>query len=438
MAQGTVAQAGPSQPVAAQPTSPVASPAAAQGIAAGLQAGGFVFPEKRIALVVGNARYAAKPLDNPENDAQLIAASLRQLGFEVATHLNLNVREFRRVLREFSRRIQEEDAVAVLFYAGHGVQIDGRNYLLPVDVNLRDEEEVKDESVDIEDVFLSRLDRARAPVRILILDACRDDPFRTKTRNIRASGGLAEMNARGALIAYAAAPGATAEDGPDGTNSVYTKHLATEIFAEGVEVEQMFKNVRVKVLRDTNQRQVPWVNTSLTVNFSFNPGAGPAVSREDLAGAEENRRLQGELDQSLADRKRLEDEIRRLEAERDLARREFERVNAAARPTVDAAATKATSERLEESLNQKLLERTRVETELEQRRRAVEQAIDASRKAGGSASAGSRRPEPQPAPERPVARSRASAARCADLLQRVTLGDSLSPDEKAFIEKECR
>jgi hypothetical protein len=205
-----------------------------------------------------------------------------------------------------------------------------------------------------------------------------------------------------------------------------------------VEVEQMFKNVRVKVLRDTNQRQVPWVNTSLTVNFSFNPGAGPAVSREDLAGAEENRRLQGELDQSLADRKRLEDEIRRLEAERDLARREFERVNAAARPTVDAAATKATSERLEESLNQKLLERTRVETELEQRRRAVEQAIDASRKAGGSASAGSRRPEPQPAPERPVARSRASAARCADLLQRVTLGDSLSPDEKAFIEKECR
>jgi uncharacterized caspase-like protein len=407
-------------------------PAATPGAVAG-----FVAPEKRIALVIGNSRYAAKPLDNPENDAQLIAASLRQLGFEVATHLNLNVREFRRVLREFSRRIQEEDAVAVLFYAGHGVQIDGRNYLLPVDVNLRDEEEVKDESVDIEDVFLSRLDRARAPVRILILDACRDDPFRTKTRNIRAAGGLAEMNARGALIAYAAAPGATAEDGPEGTNSVYTKHLATEIFAEGVEVEQMFKNVRVKVLRDTNQRQVPWVNTSLTVNFSFNPGSGPVTSREELARAEENRRLQGELDQSLADRKRLEDEIRRLEAERDQARREFERVNASARPTVEAAATKAASERLEQSLNQMLLERSRVEMEVEQRSKAVEQVIEAGRKPGGGGGAAARRPEAAPA-DRPTSRNRANAARCADLLQRLTLGDFLSPDEKAFVEKECR
>ena len=226
---------------------------------------------KRIALVIGNARYPKIPLANPENDARLIAANLRKLGFEVNEQLNLNVREFRRALREFARRVQEDDAIAVLYYAGHGVQIDGRNYLLPVDINLRDQEEVKDESVDIEELFLSRLDKARSKARIVILDACRDNPFAGKTRNIRSAGGLAEMGARGTLIAFASAPGAPAEDGPSGKNSVYTKNLAEEMMVPGLEVEQMFKNVRVKVLRDTRERQVPWVNTSLTSNFSFNP-----------------------------------------------------------------------------------------------------------------------------------------------------------------------
>jgi hypothetical protein len=97
------------------------------------------------------------------------------------------------------RRVQEDDAIAVLYYAGHGVQIDGRNYLLPVDINLRDQEEVKDESVDIEELFLSRIEKARSHPRIVILDACRDNPFAGKTRNIRSAGGLAEMGARGTL-----------------------------------------------------------------------------------------------------------------------------------------------------------------------------------------------------------------------------------------------
>jgi len=234
--------------------------------------------EKRIALVIGNARYPAIPLPNPENDARLIAANLRKLGFEVNEQLNLGVRDFRRVLREFARRLQEDDAVAVLYYAGHGVQIDGRNYLLPVDLNLRDQEEVKDESIDIEDLFLSRLDRARSKARIVILDACRDNPFAGKTRNIPSAGGLAEMGARGTLIAYASAPGQPAEDGPSGRNSVYTRSLAEEMMVPGLEVEQMFKNVRVRVLRDTKERQVPWVNTSLIANFSFNPDRPSSVT----------------------------------------------------------------------------------------------------------------------------------------------------------------
>ena len=236
--------------------------------------------DKRIALVIGNARYPKVPLDNPENDARLIANNLRKLGFDVNEQLNVNVLQFRRALREFARRVQEDDAIAVLYYAGHGVQIDGRNYLLPVDINLRDQEEVKDESVDIEELFLSRIEKARSHPRIVILDACRDNPFAGKTRNIRSAGGLAEMGARGTLIAFASAPGAPAEDGPSGRNSVYTKHLAVEMMVPGLEVEQMFKNVRVKVLRDTRERQLPWVNTSLTSNFSFNPQGNPPPAQE--------------------------------------------------------------------------------------------------------------------------------------------------------------
>jgi uncharacterized caspase-like protein len=242
--------------------------------------------EKRIALVVGNGQYPKVPLDNPVNDARLMAGNLRKLGFDVNLQLNVGVLQFRRALREFARLVQQDDATAVLYYAGHGVQIDGRNYLLPVDINLRDQEEVKDESVDIEELFLSKIDKVGSYPRIVILDACRDNPFAAKTRNVRSAGGLAEMGARGTLIAFASAPGAPAEDGPAGRNSIYTRNLADEMMVPGLEVEQMFKNVRVRVLNDTRQRQLPWVNTSLTSNFSFNPTARrPAAESSATASA---------------------------------------------------------------------------------------------------------------------------------------------------------
>ena len=160
-------------------------------------------PEKRVALVIGNARYPSIPLANPENDARLIADNLRKLGFEVNEQLNLGRARSSAACCATSRAAcRRTMRIAVLYYAGHGVQIDGRNYLLPVDINLRDQEEVKDESVDIEELFLGRIDKARSHARIVILDACRDNPFAGKTRNIRSAGGLAEMGARGTLIAY--------------------------------------------------------------------------------------------------------------------------------------------------------------------------------------------------------------------------------------------
>jgi uncharacterized caspase-like protein len=272
--------------------------------------------EKRIAVVIGNARYPAIPLNNPENDARVVAATLRKLGFEVTEHVNLPVKRFRQVLRDYVRRLQNESGVGLFYSAGHGVQIDGRNYLLPVDINLRDEEEIKDEAVDIDDLFMSKLSRAKTRGLIIILDACRDNPFRNKTRNIQATGGLAEMGVAGAFIGYSAAPGATAEDGPADTNSVFTRHLVKEMLTPGVEIETTFKTVRLRVLEETRRRQMPWSNTSLTIDFHFNPvvadGRADATKQADLA------RLQAMLE-------RRESEQRKLEEELEAARRELRR-----------------------------------------------------------------------------------------------------------------
>jgi len=235
--------------------------------------------QRRVALVIGNGRYPELPLNNPEHDARLIAQTLRSLDFEVAEYLNLNARDFKRVLREFARRMDDDQVASVFYYAGHGVQIGGRNFLLPIDIALRDEAEVHDEAIDLQEALLARVDRVRPRARIFIIDACRNDPFAERGRAARKADGLAEMAAPGALIAFSASPGKVAEDGPIGGNSVYTRHLATELRSVGVEVEEMLKAVRVKVLRDTAERQIPWVNTSMVVNFMFNPGAAPVAAR---------------------------------------------------------------------------------------------------------------------------------------------------------------
>ncbi len=418
-------------------------------IALGVAPAAGAAPEKRLALVIGNARYPALPLNNPENDARVMASTLRRLGFEVREHVNLPVKEFRRVLRDYARALQNEEGVAVFYYAGHGVQIDGRNYLLPVDVNLRDEEEVKDESVDVDELFVSRLERARTQVRIVILDACRDNPFGAKTRNIRSVSGLAEMAARGALIAYASAPGAAAEDGPPGTNSVYTRHLVKEMLVEGIEVEQMFKNVRVKVLRDTQQRQVPWVNTSLTADFSFNPAksaAGPAdaTRRDDIV------RLQALLDSREREQKKLEDELKRMtrrlqEAEADSGRIPLvprESIREPARP----AAAAPTAERPKGVLP--------ITTEP-----AAAAAVPGARPAAPapppiarptvpaaarpSAAAATRPAEPRIA-QSPGARAAEAAGqrqpseRCVALLIRAQLGEPVGSADAAYLQRECR
>ncbi|MGE0313408.1 MAG: caspase domain-containing protein [Lautropia sp.] len=302
--------------------------------------------ERRVALVVGNGRYPRAPLANPENDARLIASRLRELGFEVREHLNLGTREFRGAVRTFVNEMQDTPGVVLFYYAGHGVQIAGRNYLLPVDVNLSSEADVKDDSIDVDALFVSRLESIRAQTRIVILDACRDNPFGRRTRNIRAAGGLAEMTARGTLIAYASAPGATAEDGPSGSNSVYTRHLAEQMMAPGLDVELMFKRVRIRVLQDTRDRQVPWVNTSLTTNFAFRERVGPDPA--ELARNAHLRKLEEALASTRAMLQQARERADRAEAVQVAARTAQAQSNATAAQAVPPPAS-TTSAALETS-----------------------------------------------------------------------------------------
>ncbi len=418
---------------------------------------------KRVALVIGNARYTSIPLANPENDAKVVSSTLRRLGFDVNEQLNLNARDFRRVMRDFARRIQDEEGAAVLYYAGHGVQIDGRNYLLPVDINLRDAEEVKDDSIDIDEVFVSRIERARMNVRIVILDACRDNPFRgTTTRNIRPAGGLAEMNARGALIAYASAPGAAAEDGIPGTNSVFTRHLVDEMPVEGLEVEQMFKNVRVKVLRDTNQRQMPWTNTSLTVNFSFNPARGP--SQAERARIEQERKTQDSLRRVEQERSRLDQELKQRMSELEEARRALELARSA--PARFETRQRDNDQRLLEDLDRQERDLLRMQEELDRAGRNAPQHVTPTPPAAPVAASSPRSASLQQERERrlledldrqeqdllrlqaELERSQSSVrseaarplapGRCTDLLNRAKLGERLNADERMVLQKECR
>lgn len=224
---------------------------------------------ERIALVVGNASYESiGPLDNPVNDAKLISESLRSVGFEVTTLLDVSQQDLKLAIVKFGRRLREagQDATGLFYYAGHGVQSFGNNYLLPVDTNLNDQADLDLVAIEAQTV-LRQMYSARNKTNIVILDACRNNPF----ENIAEfnDNGLAEMKApTGTFLAYATAPGAVAYDGQT-DNSPFSAALAREIQSPGQPIEQIFKNVRVAVLEQTDGLQTPWDTSSLTSDFAF-------------------------------------------------------------------------------------------------------------------------------------------------------------------------
>jgi hypothetical protein len=237
--------------------------------------------ESRTALVIGNGAYRDAPLRNPANDARDMSARLRELGFQVIERTDADRQAMRQALREFEQQLRQRRGVGLFYYAGHGVQLKGQNYLIPVGVDIRQEFEIPDEGVDAEAV-LRAMESAGNGFNIVILDACRNNPF---ARSL-GSRGLARMEGpAGTFIAYATGPGAISQDGGAGRNSPYTRHLLATLNTPGLSLEQVFKQVLVAVEQDTGGGQIPWVASSLRGEFYFLPATSPAVPVVPAAGA---------------------------------------------------------------------------------------------------------------------------------------------------------
>lgn len=220
---------------------------------------------QRLALVIGNSAYRTSPLKNPARDARDMSAVLQRLGFQVIYEENATRRRMDEAVRAFYSKLRHSET-GLFYYAGHGMQVKGRNYLIPVDARIETESDVEHESIDVGRV-LGKMEDAGNPVNIIILDACRDNPFAGSFRSARA--GLARMDAPvGSIVAYATSPESVAADGT-GRNGIYTKHLLKQMLIPGLTIEQVFKAVRNNVIDETNSKQVPWESTSLRGDFYF-------------------------------------------------------------------------------------------------------------------------------------------------------------------------
>ncbi|WP_348946298.1 caspase family protein [Chitinibacter sp. FCG-7] len=231
--------------------------------------------EPRTALVIGNSRYAKFPLPNAANDGKAMADKLRKLGFEVIYRENASRNEMLQAIREYGDRLESKKGVGLVFFAGHGIQSHGENYLLPVDVELKFEEDLPLQSVPA-NAIIDKMGEAENRLNILIMDACRDAPLAKRSRS--AQSGLAKMDApSGTLIAFSTAPGQTAADG-NGTHSPYTEQLLATMSKPGLKIEDVFKLVRGQVRKMTQGSQTPWENTSLEGDFYFVEGSQGQVN----------------------------------------------------------------------------------------------------------------------------------------------------------------
>ncbi len=224
--------------------------------------------EHKLALVIGNGQYADSPLSNPINDAADMADVLENLGFTVMLHTDANRREMGSAIREFGRELKRQRGVGLFYYAGHGMQIDGANYLIPTDTPMNEEDEVPYESVDVRSV-LAKMESAGNALNLVILDACRNNPFPSRFRS--ANRGLARVEAPiGSLVVYATAPGSVAADG-DGRNGVFTGALLEQLRTKGLSLTETIRRTRAAVVKLTQGKQVPWESSSLLKDYYFSP-----------------------------------------------------------------------------------------------------------------------------------------------------------------------
>jgi len=263
----------------------------------------------RHALVIANANYTGDPnilpLKNPLNDGRDMKKTLQDVGFNVVYRENTaNKRQIKEAVREFTQQLRSGD-VGVFYYAGHAVQVKGKNYLLPTQVRLPSERDVEYETLSAQYV-LDQMEDVGNGFNIVLLDACRDNPLPQKRTRGAAKGGLAEMRQpKGSIIGFATSPNDTALDGA-GRNGIYTKHLIEALKTPGLTVEGMLKKVRDGVWDETDGRQVPWENSSLRGDFCFSgcvTEAQRASERDRIRFKQEQGRLQ-------RDKERLEAQLR--------------------------------------------------------------------------------------------------------------------------------
>lgn len=225
-------------------------------------------PERRLALLIGNAKYLnSGELANPVNDARAMRDALQQVGFDVFEYENLNQAQLKQAIDNFGVKLKNYN-VGLFFYAGHGIQSKGANYLIPVDAVIQSEQQIEYDCVQADRV-LGFMEAAGSKVNIVILDACRNNPFERSWSRAVDGSGLAFMSApTGSLIAYSTSPGRTASDG-SGSNGLYTSALLENLKSPNLNILQMFQNVRRTVSEKSNKHQIPWESTSLTADFFF-------------------------------------------------------------------------------------------------------------------------------------------------------------------------
>jgi uncharacterized caspase-like protein len=350
--------------------------------------------ERRIALVIGNSAYQQAPLVNPGNDARAVAQALRESGFTVTELRNLNQAGMRRAIREFGDQLVKGGS-GLFYYAGHGMQIRGRNFLIPVGSDIQREDEVEDQAVDAR-LVLEKMETAKNPLNIVILDACRNNPFLSSFRS--ATLGLAAMDApAGTLVAFSTAPGQVAADGAN-DNGLYTKHLVSYMREPGLKVEDVFKRVRAAVRQESGGKQTPWENTSLEADFYFK-------QLDQRVVAEQNK--EREQAQKEAIEKAVQDALKRSREQTGADRAAIER-QVAERVAVERAAAEK-----EAAVRIAAVERSAQE--------AIDRALRAAQQAPGKPSAG------QPAAKSPEKQEPIRLAVAAPTVAAAGLGAAIPP-----------
>jgi uncharacterized caspase-like protein len=254
----------------------------------------FAVDGQRIALLIGNADYSFAPLRNPVNDVRGMENVLHRLGFFVFRSENADLRGMKSDINKFSNAVKKEKSIALFYYAGHAVQFGGKNYLLPLGFSSTDRSDISYASVCLDDILKS-LESNEDNINIVILDACRTNPFDAseelydeKTRSVRGltiemrEQGLAPMKGvAGTFIAFSTSPGSPASDGRN-SNGVYTEQLIKYLPSPAHTLEEIFKKVRVAVLKDSKKKQIPWERSSMVRDFYFIPPSKDQLTQKTV------------------------------------------------------------------------------------------------------------------------------------------------------------